>query len=346
MESNHPIPFSAFSGLTLAGHINPPASKEVFDHLAKSLILPVACSEYDNKVDKRKAYAKDPKQDAMLAAYQVCTEIIRKHSKSFYFSARLLPAAKRQAIMALYAFCRISDDLVDAADAGADRESARAEFDAWSDLACGADETCTHPVAAAWSDTRDRFGIPSHLANELLAGIRMDLTIDRYSTWDELWVYCYRVASTVGLMSMYVTGADTMEAVPYAVQLGVALQLTNILRDIGEDAQAGRVYLPLEDMARFGYTQEMLFDRVIDKSFIGLVEFQIERAHALYRSAMPGIAMLPRDSRMAVAAAATVYRGILDKIRAANYDVFTKRARLSMSEKLTSLPGIWMAYRR
>jgi phytoene synthase len=174
----------------------------------------------------------------------------------------------------------------------------------------------------------------------------MDLTIDRYDTWDDLWVYCYRVASTVGLMSMYVTGADSLEAVPYAVQLGVALQLTNILRDIGEDARAGRVYLPAEEMARFGYTGEMLFAGVVNRGFIRLMEFQIDRAHALYNAAMPGIGLLPKDSRAAVTAAAIVYRGILGKIRAANYDVFTRRAHLGMGEKLCALPGIWWALRR
>ncbi len=174
----------------------------------------------------------------------------------------------------------------------------------------------------------------------------MDLTIDRYETWDDLWVYCYRVASTVGLMSMYITGADTMAAVPYAVQLGVALQLTNILRDIGEDARANRVYLPAEEMARFGYTEEMLFAGVINSDFRRLVEYQIARAHALYDAAAPGVAMLPKDSRMAVAAAANFYRGILGKIRAARYDVFSRRAHLSFGEKLTVLPGIWLGFRR
>ena len=191
-----------------------------------------------------------------------------------------------------------------------------------------------------------RCSIPSELADDLIAGVRMDLTVDRYDTWDDLWLYAYRVASTVGLMSMYITGADTMDAVPYAVQLGVALQLTNILRDVGEDARAGRIYLPREDMARFGYTEEMLHERIVNQQFIQLMRFQVARARALYEAAAPGIAMLPADSRVAVAAAATVYRGILDKIEAAKYDVFTQRAHLSLTEKLKTLPGIWWTARR
>jgi phytoene synthase len=153
------------------------------------------------------------------------------------------------------------------------------------------------------------------------------------------------VASTVGLMSMYVTGADTLHAVPYAVQLGVALQLTNILRDVGEDALAGRVYLPQEDMERFGYTEEMLRAGVVNREFVALMRFQIARANALYEAAMPGIALLPSDSRLAVRAAAVVYRGILGKIEQAGFDVFNHRSHLSLGEKLKALPGIWWGAR-
>lgn len=357
MESDAPFPYGPIAarpvhpGDYLHGHLNPPASKRVLDHLTQSLTLP-ACS-----VRKGQARAKERLDREILWAYNACAEVIRRHSRSFYLSARFLPHAKRQGIIALYAFCRTSDDLVDAAGALPDhkskdnRDGARAALDRWAALVrdTAIEEGLTgqgHPVAAAWADTRGRFGIPSHLADELLSGIRMDLTIDRYETWDDLWLYCYRVASTVGLMSMYITGANSMEAIPYAVQLGVALQLTNILRDIGEDARAGRVYLPVEEMARFGYTEEMLFEGIVNHDFTRLLEFQIERAHALYRSAMPGIAMLPRDSRLAITAAATLYRGILDQIRSSRYDVFTHRAHLSMREKLCALPRIWLASRR
>jgi phytoene synthase len=144
---------------------------------------------------------------------------------------------------------------------------------------------------------------------------------------------------------MYITGAQTMDAVPYAVRLGVALQLTNILRDVGEDARAGRIYLPQEDMARFGYTEEMLLNGVRNKQFVDLMDFEIHRAQALYEASWPGIAMLPSDSRLAVAAAGFFYRGILDEITAARYDVFSRRAHLSLSKKLRALPRIWWASR-
>ena len=348
MEPNASLPYGPLSRQSVHGQVNPPASKQVLDRLAQSLTLPA--SRMMNPGNSSHARAQSPDLE-VSRAYKVCTEIIRKHSKSFYFSARLLPYGKRQGIMALYAFCRTSDDLVDAADVLPDRQrardNAREALDRWASLASNPHgRNDNHPVARAWSDTRERFGIPQELAEELLSGIRMDLTIDRYETWDDLWVYCYRVASTVGLMSMYITGADSLEAVPYAVQLGVALQLTNILRDVGEDARAGRVYLPTEELARFGYTDEMLFEGAVNREFIRLMEFQIGRAQALYEAAMPGISLLPRDSRVAVTAAATVYRGILDKIRVARYDVFTRRAHLGMGEKLCALPGIWRACRR
>ncbi|HET7156724.1 MAG TPA: phytoene/squalene synthase family protein, partial [Hyphomicrobiaceae bacterium] len=282
-----------------------------------------------------------------LWAYEACAAVIREHSKSFYLSARLLPGAKRHGIMALYAFCRLSDDIVDKADAAQNAApEPAAALDAWAAANRSGHASAGNPVVVAWSDTRMRCNIPVPLADELIEGVRMDLSIDRYATWNDLWVYCYRVASTVGLMSMYITGAETMDAVPYAVQLGVALQLTNILRDVGEDARAGRIYLPQEDMARFDVSEDQLLAGAVNGQFVRLMQFQIARARALYAAAWPGIAMLPSDSRMAVAAAAILYRGILAKIEQNGYDVFSTRAHLSMREKAGALPGIWWRSRR
>lgn len=338
---------------------NPPTSRQVLEQLEGYLTLPqslalqptreqVRSGAYDSMAAHCLAEAHKPSQDK-LWAYNACVEIIKHHSKSFYFSARLLPANKRSSIMALYAFCRLSDDLVDEADEQGDRDTARskarAALDEWARVCSdGSDEA--HPVVQAWCDTKGRFGIPSQLPEELLAGIRMDLSISRYATWDDLWVYCYRVASTVGLMSMYITGTQTMDAVPFAIQLGVALQLTNILRDVGEDAKVGRIYLPAEDMERFGYTEEMLLSGVVNRNFIALMNFEIARANTLYVSSQAGIAMLPPDSRMGVAAASSVYRGILGKIVEAEYDVFNYRAHLSTREKMRGLPAVWWQSRR
>lgn len=341
--------------------VNPPSSKGVLERLHDHLTPPLTATLPTRRQIRSGAYdrlmahsiVETQRPDPGVGwAYRQCSEVIREHSKSFYFSARLLPAHKRKGIMALYAFCRLSDDMVDRVDSAQSDAPAqlRAEtataLDLWAELNRSWVSNHENAVVAAWADTRRRCSIPGELADDLIAGVRMDLTQHTYDTWDDLWVYCYRVASTVGLMSMYITGADTMDAVPYAVQLGVALQLTNILRDIGEDARAGRVYLPQEDLHRFGYTTDDLKEGVVNSEFMELIRFQISRAQALYDAALPGIALLPRDSRVAVAAAASVYRGILDKIALANYDVFSRRAHLSMGEKIKSLPGIWWSTRR
>lgn len=340
-------------------HANSPAIRHVLERLGEFLTPPQSLALQPTKAQRRSgaydsmaahclAESHKPGPD-MLWAYDACAAVIKRHSKSFYFSARLLPAHKRSSIMALYAFCRLSDDLVDEADEQGDlataQERARVALDRWATV-CSDGSDKAHPVVQAWCDTRRRFGIPRELPEELLAGIRMDLSISRYETWDDLWVYCYRVASTVGLMSMYITGTETMDAVPYAIQLGVALQLTNILRDVGEDARAGRVYIPSEDMERFGYTEDMLLSGVINSNFIKLMNFEIARAHALYASARAGIAMLPADSRLGVTAAAGIYQGILRKIEEARYDVFNRRAHLSTGEKLRALPGLWWRARQ
>ncbi|HVG00861.1 MAG TPA: squalene/phytoene synthase family protein, partial [Chloroflexia bacterium] len=240
MESNAAWRFPGLQPAALRGssvpspatHLQPPASVLVFERLAEYLTPPHSLAHasagrplrrhgYDTPGTRCLAEAQKPSPDK-LWAYRACSEIIKHHSKSFYFSARLLPAAKRAAIMALYAFCRLSDDLVDEADAQGDtqiaRLKARADLDCWSRL-CDEGTDVSHPVVQAWHDTRVRFGIPRQLPEELLTGIRMDLSVDRYDTWNDLWVYCYRVASTVGLMSMYITGTESMQAVPYAVQL-------------------------------------------------------------------------------------------------------------------------------
>jgi 15-cis-phytoene synthase len=291
----------------------------------------------------------EPPDATLLPAYAACSQVIRTHSASFYFSAALLPPAKRQAVLALYAFCRLSDDLVDTGAARGEPAAHTEQLLAnWAARCCdtppAADEA--EPVVRAWADTRRRFRIPQALADELLAGVRMDISISRYATWADLWIYCYRVASTVGQMSMHITGAVDRAATNYAIRLGVALQLTNILRDVGEDARQGRIYLPLADLARFGYRPEELLAGVIDARFVALMGFEIARARALYAQAWPGIALLAPDSRLAVAAAATVYRGILDRIEANGYDVFSRRARVPNGAKLAMLPRLWWQVQR
>jgi 15-cis-phytoene synthase len=273
-------------------------------------------------------------------AYAECERIIRMHSKSFFFSSQFLARETRRAVRALYAFCRTTDDVVDMATS--DPAHALAT---WVQRA-RADRPAPHdPVLVAWHDTRTRYGLPPYLVDELLAGMAMDLTIHRYANFADLWLYCYRVASVVGLLVMGITGHQP-GAEPFAIKLGVALQLTNILRDVGEDARRGRVYLPQEDLARFDLSADDILAGVYDQRFKALMRFQVARAHRLYDESWPGIALLPPENRFAIGAASRVYRGILDKLVANDYDAYTRRAHLTMREKLTQMPRIWLDTRR
>ncbi|NJK81494.1 MAG: squalene/phytoene synthase family protein [Chloroflexaceae bacterium] len=276
----------------------------------------------------------------LSAAYAECRRLTRKHSKSFFFSTQFLPSEKRRAVRALYAFCRMSDDTVDMATS--DPTHALAQ---WVRLVRAPQPHPDNPVLLAWHDTCGRYRLAPALVDELLAGIAMDLTIHRYRTFADLWLYCYRVASVVGLLSMGIMGSAP-GAEPYAIKLGVALQLTNILRDVGEDARRGRVYLPEEDLVQFGLSADDILHGVCDERFKALIDFEIARTHRLYDESWYGIALLPRDSRMAVGAAARTYRAILDKVVHNNYDVYEQRAHLTSSEKLALLPGIWRDVRR
>ncbi len=277
-------------------------------------------------------------------AYARCEDITASHSKSFHFSTRFLPADRRRAIRAFYAFCRTTDDLVD------DPTIQLSSLEEWRLSARRGSGFQTDPVLLAWADVRERYAVPNRYAEELIDGCEMDLQVNRYETWDELRHYCYLVASTVGLISMRVIGMRGDDArllgeyEPAAIDLGVALQLTNILRDVGEDLRRGRIYLPLEDVRRFNYTEDDLRAHVLDDRFRDLMRFEIARAQELYERGWAGIPAIKREGRLAVAVAAEVYRGILDDIAAHDFDVFNRRARTSTLDKFARLPSIvWRA---
>ena len=276
---------------------------------------------------------------AMEKAYALCGRVAAHHSKSFHLASALLPEEKRSAARALYAFCRTVDDIVDEGTVFG-RE---VELDYWRGISQGN----VHPrpgdlVAQAWADTRSRYHVPSRYALQLVDGVARDLTQSRYQTFDDLATYCYGVASTVGLMSMHIVGFKSNEAVPYAIKLGVALQLTNILRDIGEDYRAGRIYLPQEELDAYGLSEEDLECGEITSRWREFMRFQIQRVRELYAEAEAGIRLLERDGQMAIGAAANFYQGILDVIEASDYDVFATRAHLSAWGKISRLPGLWM----
>jgi phytoene synthase len=269
-------------------------------------------------------------------AYRHCEAITREHSRTFYVASGLLPHTQRRAIRALYAFCRVSDDLID-------RDSAEkaAQFHEWRQRTLHGQPQDDDPVILAWSAMCARYHIPRQYAEQLLDGVASDLTQPRYATFADLVHYCYAVASTVGLMSMHIIGYSGKEAIPHAVKLGVALQLTNILRDVSEDWAKGRVYLPQDELHAFGLTEADIGYGLVDDRWRAFMRFQIDRARRLYAEALPGVALLGQSGRFAIGAAAELYRAILDDIEAHDYNVFTRRAHVSDRRKITSLPGIW-----
>ncbi len=273
---------------------------------------------------------------ALQNAYRLCGRITSSHSRSFYLASSLLPEAKRAAVRALYAFCRTVDDIVDEDSAG-DRA---ARLDYWRTVSQTAAAPDGDPVASAWADTLTRYHIPHHYALQLIDGVARDLSQTRYDHFEDLSTYCYGVASTVGLMSMYIVGFKSAEAIPYAIKLGVALQMTNILRDVGEDFQNGRVYLPIDELQNFGLNEFDLGAGKVTGPWREFMRFQIARTRQLYAEAWPGVRMLEQEGQMAIGAASVLYNGILDVIEKNDYDVFTQRASLGTWEKISRLPGV------
>jgi phytoene synthase len=289
--------------------------------------------------------------ETLQQAYLYCDALTREHSKTFYTASALMPAEKRRAVRALYAFCRISDDLVDHADPNAPIAERLAALEAWRSRALSASPRSDDLPVLAWADTMARYRIPVRYAHQLIDGVAKDILKARYANFGELAEYSYGVASTVGLMSMHITGFDGPQAIPYAVKLGVALQMTNILRDVGEDWRAGRVYLPQDELAAHGIEKEDwepggLASGPVEDRWRALMRFQIARNRRLYAEALPGVDLLHRDGRFAIAAAAELYQGILGDIEAHDYQVFARRAHLTTWGKLRRLPGIWWRTQR
>jgi phytoene synthase len=275
---------------------------------------------------------------ALQKAYQETEKITARHSKSFYFASGLLPEEKRSAVRALYAFCRTVDDIVDES-ADSERNS---QLDYWRRMVETGSFRESDLLAAAWADTLIRYHIPRHYALQLIDGVARDLSQTRYQTFEELATYCYGVASTVGLMSMFIVGFRTREAVPYAIKLGVALQMTNILRDIGEDYQNGRLYLPREELAFYGIQEADIAGRRNSDNWRQFMKFQIDRTRQLYSDSWAGVKMLEREGQFAIGAASVFYQGILDEIEKRDYDVFSCRASLSTLGKAGRIPSLWL----
>ncbi len=281
--------------------------------------------------------------DASLhKAYRRAGQITKAHSKSFHVASSLLPEEKRHAVRALYAFCRTVDDIVDETDPDTDRDG---QLDYWRGMVEHASFSDGDPVATAWADTLTRYHIPRHYALQLIDGVARDLTQTRYQTFEELATYCYGVASTVGLMSMYIVGFESHAAISYAIKLGVALQMTNILRDVGEDFRNGRIYLPREELAFFGIREQDIAEAHVTENWRQFMKFQIERTRHLYEASWDGVKMLDREGQLAIGAASVFYQGILHQIERNDYNVFTRRASLSAFAKVARIPSLWVRLR-
>ncbi|HEY8563063.1 MAG TPA: phytoene/squalene synthase family protein [Pyrinomonadaceae bacterium] len=286
-------------------------------------------------------------------AYRYCESVTKLHAKSFYFAAKFLPRGKQRAVYPIYAFCRHVDDEIDELGAGSEADAVEA-VQKWrsklkeiyegngGETEPPARDARQTAVLTAWRDLLKTYRIPPDLPLDLVQGVLMDATVKRYETFDELYVYCYRVASTVGLMSSEILGYSDRIALEYAEAMGIGMQLTNILRDVGEDAAMGRIYLPQEDLRAFGVTEEQISANEFDENFARLMKFQIERARAFYEKGEKGIAYLEKDSRFTVLLASRIYAKIITQIEKQNYNVFTRRAHTSKMQKLLAIPRIWL----
>jgi 15-cis-phytoene synthase len=276
-----------------------------------------------------------------------CWDILRVHGKTFHMMAKLLGPERGSDIAALYGFARVADDAVDVPGPDDTPDAIRGKLAAMlEELRRAVLGQSLQPRFVALGETVRRHGIPLEPFDDLVAGLLMDLDGARYQTFADLERYCYRVAGTVGLMITPVAGYRAgSEALEHAKTLGTAMQLTNILRDVGEDLALGRVYLPEEDLALFGLGEGHLSARRVDGRFRALMDFEIARARGLYER---GLALIPlladARGRLAFQFAVDAYSAILGKIRANGYDVFRRRASLSASEKLALVPGaLWRA---
>ncbi len=282
----------------------------------------------------------------VLESFKVCRALTQKHAKSFYFSSIALPQRKKRAAYAVYAFCRYADDLIDkAVEEKRDLSGAETQLGKLLDeLYAGTAQMDWAP--AFWLTVR-QFDIPREYFIDLIKGVLLDRERVRIKNWEELEQYCYHVASVVGLMMSKIFELSDPEAQKQAIQMGVAMQLTNILRDIKEDYANDRIYLPAMELEQFALTEEQIAQGQLNDDFVRMMKFQIERARGFYRSAEPGIAKLANDgSQLTVWIMSTVYAGILDEIEKARYNIFRGRVHTSKPRKLLLLVHAWWRWRK
>jgi len=270
-------------------------------------------------------------------------EISKKSKSSFYYAFNLLPEDKRDAMNTVYAFCRKTDDIVDENSDSTDlkyeklrkwRIEFEKSFSGHSEFA----------LLNKLGTTISNFNIPLDPFFELIKGMEMDLQKDRYKSFDDLQLYCYRVASTVGLMCIEIFGYKHPSTKQFAVDLGIALQMTNILRDIGKDAKNGRIYLPQEDLIRFNYSEQEIMSLVYNDNFRDLMIYESSRAKQYFNSATANLDLDDKKTMFAARAMQHIYYKMLENIIAADYDVFNNEIKVSKFEKVGIALGVWAKY--
>jgi phytoene synthase len=265
-------------------------------------------------------------------SYAYCERLARQQARHFYPAFRILPAPKRRAMCALYAFLRLADDLTDDANVGADKREGLA---AWRQSFTAALEgQYAHSVHPALHHALTAYKVPAVYLFDVLDGVAMDLEITSYATFTDLYTYCYRVASAVGLACIHIWGFRDQRALVHAEQAGIAFQLTNILRDLPEDAARGRVYLPGEDLSQFGYPREELIQHTYDERFCNLMRFEVTRARDYYDGSAPLASLLHAEGRVVFQVMTRTYRSLLELIERRRYDVYSRRVSLSPWRKM------------
>ncbi len=272
----------------------------------------------------------------LRASYETCRRLNARHGKTYYLATLLLPPAKRPYIHALYGFARYADDIVDDLGDSVTPSERRSHLETWGDqflvdLKSGESDD---PVGRAVIDTVQRWDIPREHFEEFLHSMQMDLTVSEYADYEALYGYMYGSAAVIGLQVLPILEPVSPDAARYASDLGVAFQLANFIRDVGEDLDRGRVYLPLSDLERFDLSRSDLERRVVDERVRALLQFEVNRVRRLEQSARPGIEMISPECQPCIEAARVLYCGIVDAVERIDYQIFTQRATVSVPRRL------------
>ncbi len=274
---------------------------------------------------------------------ETAREISKKSKSSFYYAFNLLPSEKRDAMNTVYAFCRQTDDII---DEGNDSDDIKFEkLHKWRiELEKAFLGHSDYVLLNKLGKTILQFNIPVDPFFELLKGMEMDLQRKNYLTFDDLTLYCYRVASTVGLMCIEIFGYKNKSTKNFAIDLGIALQLTNILRDVKKDALRGRIYLPKEDLVKFNYSENDIIKNVYNQNFVDMMQYEVERTKTYFRKATDELTLDDKGAMFAARAMQHIYYKLLEKIVSHEYDVYSKKIRVPTIEKVGISLGVWAKY--